>query len=66
MQVAHTQGRVKVPNDLAEHIPLWFVIQGALDEVEARRVRSNRSRPAKTSSSPDRRPVANPAREEED
>jgi hypothetical protein len=59
MQIAHTEGRVKVPNDLVEHIPDWFVIQHALDEMEARRVRSNRPRPAKTSSSPDRRPDAN-------
>jgi hypothetical protein len=50
MQAAYTEGRVEVPNDLADHIPRWFVIQDALDEVEARRGRSNRPRPAKTSS----------------
>src|SRR5437016_665166 len=50
VQVAYTEGRVEVPNDLVKHIPVWFVIEDALDEVEARRVRSNRPRPAKTSS----------------
>ena len=49
IQLAYTEGRVKLPNHLAEYIPVWYVIQDTLDEVEARRVRSNRPRPAKTS-----------------
>jgi hypothetical protein len=45
MQAAHGEGRVSVPTELCEHIPVWYVIQAALDEVEARRARSNRPRP---------------------
>jgi hypothetical protein len=41
MQLVYSDGRVEVPNDLVEQIPLWFVIQAALNEVEARRARSN-------------------------
>jgi hypothetical protein len=50
MQAAYSMGRIKIPNHLVEHIPIWYVIQDALDEKEARLVRSNRRRPPKTSS----------------
>jgi hypothetical protein len=52
MQVLYAEGRIEVPNEHVEHIPLWYVIQDALDEKEARRVRSNRRRPAKPPSQP--------------
>jgi hypothetical protein len=44
MERAYTEGRINVPTQLCQHIPTWYVIQSALDEVEARRVRSNRPR----------------------
>jgi hypothetical protein len=44
LQAAYGEGRIDVPTEHCEHIPLWYVIQAALDEVEARRVRSNRPR----------------------
>jgi hypothetical protein len=44
MQAAYTEGRIDVPGGLCEHIPVWYVIESALNEVEARRVRSGRPR----------------------
>jgi hypothetical protein len=51
MQTAYSEGRISVPTEHCEHIPLWYVIQTLCDEVEARKVRSNRPR-TKTSSQP--------------
>jgi hypothetical protein len=41
---AYSEGRLSVPNAMCERIPAWYVIQSALDEVEARRARSARPR----------------------
>jgi hypothetical protein len=47
MLIAHGEGRVALPNAMAEKVPAWFVVQNALDEQEARRLRSNRPRAKK-------------------
>jgi hypothetical protein len=52
MQAAYSLGRLDVPGEYAEHIPIHYVIETALNEVEARRSRSNRPRPAKPPSQP--------------
>lgn len=44
MQAAHSEGRITVPNELADHIPVWWLIETALNEVEGRRLRSARPR----------------------
>lgn len=45
MLQAHAEGRIALPSAMCERVPLWLVIERALDEQEARRARSNRSRP---------------------
>jgi hypothetical protein len=44
MLIAHGEGRLTLPNAMAEYVPHWFVIANALDEQEARRERSRRPR----------------------
>jgi hypothetical protein len=44
---AYAGGRLSVPPAMADRIPVWYVIQKALDEQEARRERSRRPRPRK-------------------
>jgi hypothetical protein len=52
MQAAYSLGRLDVPGKYQEYIPIHYVIETKLNEVEARRVRSKRPRRAKTSSQP--------------
>lgn len=47
MLIAHGQGRLTLPNSMAEYVPAWFAIENALNEQEARRERSRRPRRAK-------------------
>jgi hypothetical protein len=49
MLIAYGEGRVTVPNSMAEYIPPWFIVETALNEVEARRERSRRPRRPKQS-----------------
>lgn len=44
MHAAYGEGRVTLPAAMAEAVPMWFVVQNALDEQEARRERSRRPR----------------------
>jgi hypothetical protein len=39
---AYAEGRRDLPALMVEKVPLWFVIQNALDEQDARRQRSRR------------------------
>lgn len=48
MHAAYVRGRVELPGSMAERIPVWYVIQAALDEVESRRARSARPRTKKS------------------
>jgi predicted transcriptional regulator len=45
---AHREGRITLPSEHADRVPLWLAIERALDEVEARRVRSRKPRGRKT------------------
>jgi hypothetical protein len=50
--LAHQQGRITLPTAFADAVPMWLVVERALDEVEARRARSARPRrPRQTPSS---------------
>jgi hypothetical protein len=49
-ETAYAEGRIELPNAMAEHVPLWFVIANAIDEQEARRERSRRPRVRSTAS----------------
>jgi hypothetical protein len=44
MHAAYVEGRVTLPGSMAEAVPMWAVVENALDEQEARRARSNRPR----------------------
>jgi hypothetical protein len=52
MQRAYTEGRLDVPTEHGERIPLWYVIESALNEVEQRCVRSGRPRPKRAQLQP--------------
>jgi hypothetical protein len=40
----YREGRVELPAEYADHCPLWLVVERLANEVESRRVRSNRPR----------------------
>jgi hypothetical protein len=61
MERAYSEGKVTVPNEQAERIPLWLVISRALDEQEARRARSARPRTSPRTSPPTKETTACPA-----
>jgi hypothetical protein len=42
--LAYAEGRLDLPTEFCERIPLWLVIERALDQVEAKRIRSARPR----------------------
>lgn len=44
LQTAYVTGRIQVPDAFCERIPAWYTIQHALDEQEARRQRSRKSK----------------------
>jgi hypothetical protein len=44
MMAAYQEGRVALPNSMAEAVPMWAVIENALNEQSARRERSRRPR----------------------
>jgi hypothetical protein len=44
MERDYAEGRVSLPGEMADRVPVWFVIAAALDEQEARRERSRRPR----------------------
>jgi hypothetical protein len=52
MLIAHGEGRLTLPNAMAEYVPLWHVIERALDEVESRRERSRRPRSKRAATTP--------------
>jgi hypothetical protein len=45
--IAHGEGRINLPSSMVEYVPVWWVIQNALNEQEARRERSRRPRSKK-------------------
>jgi hypothetical protein len=42
--LAHGEGRITLQSSMVEYVPVWWVIQNALNEQEARRERSRRPR----------------------
>lgn len=44
---AYREGRVELPPEHADHVPLWLVVERMLTEVEAKRERSRRPRKRK-------------------
>ena len=42
MLIAYSEGRLTLPNAMAEYVPAWYVVENALNEQAARRERSRR------------------------
>ncbi len=45
---AYSEGRIDLPALAVDHVPLWYAVENALNEQEARRERSRRPRRKQT------------------